>query len=110
LSTNNDWRVTAPSATGTPAVLHCGPGTRSDGTGGPDGSVCTATYPGFVNGANPTVVVLTETGSNFGGWSINCTVTDANGVPLRNPIISRNGTNYCAVSLTTDETVGGIFD
>jgi hypothetical protein len=110
LATDNDWRVTAPSATGTPAVLHCGPGTRSDGTGGPDGSVCTATYPGFVNGANPTVVVLTETGSNFGGWSINCTATDANGVPLRNPTISRNGTNYCAVSLTTDETVGGIFD
>jgi hypothetical protein len=110
LDTDNDWRVTAPSASGTPAVLHCGPGTRADGTGGPAGSVCTATYPGFINGANPTIVVLTETGSNFGGWSVNCTVTDANGVPLKNPTISRNGTNYCAVSLTSDETVGGIFD
>ncbi|MEA2257655.1 MAG: hypothetical protein QOJ51_480 [Acidobacteriaceae bacterium] len=109
-ATGNDWRVTAPSATGTPAVLHCGPGTRADGSGGAAGSVCTATYPGFVNGANPTVVVLTETGSNFGGWSINCTITDANGVPLRNPTISRNGTNYCAVPLTTDATVGAIFN
>jgi hypothetical protein len=98
------WLVTAPSATGTPNVLDCG----TNPIGG--GSICTATYPGFVNGANPTVVVLTETGSNFGGWSVNCTITDANGVPLTNPVISRNGTNYCAVSLTTDETVGVIFD
>ena len=34
-----DWLVTAPSATGTPNVLHCGPGATAAG------SVCVATYP-----------------------------------------------------------------
>ncbi|MGP8186527.1 MAG: Ig-like domain-containing protein, partial [Terracidiphilus sp.] len=37
-----DWLVTAPSATGTPDVLHCGPGSNTAGLGG---SVCVATYP-----------------------------------------------------------------
>ena len=38
-----NWEVTAPSATGTPNVMHCGPGwTLNGGTGG---SVCVATYP-----------------------------------------------------------------
>jgi hypothetical protein len=39
LNTTN-WLVTAPSATGTADVIHCGPGWT--GTGG---SVCVATYP-----------------------------------------------------------------
>jgi hypothetical protein len=47
LNTTN-WLVTAPSATGTPNVIHCGPGWT--GTGG---SVCVATYPiGFVPSAD----------------------------------------------------------
>jgi len=38
-----NWEVTAPSATGTPNVIHCGPGWALNGGAG--GSVCTATYP-----------------------------------------------------------------
>lgn len=65
LNTNN-WLVTAPSATGTPDVIHCG-GTTVQATAG--GSVCTASYP------NGTVITLTaphEAGVNFGGWSDTC--------------------------------------
>jgi Bacterial Ig-like domain (group 2) len=98
-----DWLVTAASATGTPNVLDCGTAPT------PAGSVCTATYPALTNDL-PTVVVLTATGANFGGWSVNCTITNAAGVPLQNQQISQNGPNYCAVSLVTDETVGVIFN
>ena len=101
------WLVTAPSTaaptTGTPNVLDCGTAPTQAG------SVCSATYPAFTNG-QPTVVVLTATGANFGGWSVNCTITNAAGVPLPNQQISLNGPNYCAVSLVTDETVGVIFN
>ena len=61
--TGGNWLVTAPSATGTPAVINCGP---AAGTGK---SVCTATYP--LN----TIVILTaqpRPGVSFGGWSSNC--------------------------------------
>jgi hypothetical protein len=98
-----DWLVTAASATGTPNVLDCGTAPT------PAGSVCTATYPALTNDL-PTVLVLTATGANFGGWSVNCTITNAAGVPLQNQQISQNGPNYCAVSLVTDETVGVIFN
>src|SRR5277367_4940414 len=82
LNTTN-WEVTAPSATGTPNVLHCGPGWT-----GPGGSVCSATYP------VGTTVTLTapDTGAKFGGWSnITCT-----------PIIPVNesGPNQCQITLT----------
>jgi hypothetical protein len=88
------WLVTAPSATGTPNVLDCG----TNPIGG--GSICTATYPAFTNG-KPTVVTLTAVGADFGGWSINC----ANTAP-----VTRAGPNSCTVVLTSDETVGVIFD
>ena len=89
LNTTN-WLVTAPSATGTPTVLNCGP------TAGTGKSVCTATYP--LN----TTVILTATGANFGGWSSNCSDTA--------PLIA-NGTNHCTVTLSTsDATVGAIFN
>jgi hypothetical protein len=82
------WEVTAPSATGTPNVLHCGPGSTS-------GSVCVATYP------IGTTVTLTATGGAFGGWSYNC----ANTGP-----ITATGPNSCTVTLTTNDTVGAIFN
>ena len=66
-----NWLVTAPSATGTPAVINCGPGA------GAGKSVCTATYPLLTNGV-PTYVTLTapaQPGVKFGGWSSNCTHT-----------------------------------
>jgi len=88
LNTSN-WSVTAPSATGTPNVIHCGPPSTTNPP------VCTATYP------IGTKVLVTATGSNFGGWSSNCLPT----VP-----VTANGTNVCQVTLTTNDTVGVIFN
>jgi hypothetical protein len=81
------WLVTAPSATGTPQVLHCGPGS------GAGGSVCTATYPvpaiNPATGTSPgTTVTLTATGGNFGGWSYNCVPVGA---------VTQGGPNSCTV-------------
>jgi hypothetical protein len=92
LNTTN-WLVTAPSATGTPTVLNCGP---AAGTGK---SVCTATYP-----LNTTVTLTApmENGVSFGGWSSNC----FNIAP-----VTQTGPNTCTVNLsTTDATVGAIFN
>jgi uncharacterized protein YjdB len=86
------WLVTAASATGTANVIHCGPGSTSGG------SVCVSTYP------VGTVVTLTapaEAGVAFGGWTYNCTPTTP---------VNANGPNTCTVTLTTNDTVGGIFN
>jgi hypothetical protein len=91
------WLVTAPSATGTQNVLDCG----TDPIGG--GSICSATYPVLTNG-NPTIVTLTATGDDFGGWSYNC-VNSTTKTPA-----NQHGPYFCTVSLETDETVGVIFD
>jgi uncharacterized protein YjdB len=93
LNTTN-WLVTAPSATGTPNVLHCGPGSNGAGLGG---SVCVATYP-----VGTTVTVTAPAGAGaFGGWSYNC-------VPLGG--VTAAGPNVCQVTLTFDDTVGAIFN
>lgn len=86
-----DWLVTAPSATGQQNVLHCGPGSTSGG------SVCVATYP------VGTTVTLTApaTGASFGGWSYNC-------APIGSVTVA--GPNSCSVTLTTNDTVGAIFN
>jgi hypothetical protein len=93
-----NWLVTAPSATGTPAVINCGPGA------GPGNSVCTATYPLFTNGV-PTAVTLTappRNGVAFGGWSSNCTNTGT---------ITPGGPNTCTINLSaSDATVGAVFN
>jgi hypothetical protein len=93
-----NWLVTAPSATGTAAVINCGPGA------GAGKSVCTATYPLFTNGA-PTTVTLTaptRPGVKFGGWSSNCRNTGT---------ITPDGPNSCTVYLdSSDATVGAIFN
>ncbi len=88
------WLVTAPSATNTPDVLHCGPGSNAAGFGG---SVCVASYP--IGSA----VILTApaTSAAFGGWSYNCT-------PLAPSTAA--GPNSCEVFLTTNDTVGAIFN
>lgn len=93
LNTTN-WLITAPSATGTPDVIHCGPGWVGDGNTG--GSVCTAAYP-----LNTTVVVTApaQTGVAFGGWSWSCTPSDAKGVPLNPVVLTATGPNYCTVTL-----------
>jgi hypothetical protein len=91
------WYITAPSATGTPDVLHCGPGWAADGHTG--GSVCTATYP--LN-SKITLTAPAQAGVNFGGWSSNCSNV---------PPITQTGPNTCTVTLTdTDVTVGAIFN
>ena len=110
LNTSN-WELTAPSATGTPNVIHCGPGWAANGGSG--GSVCTATYP------MGTTVILTapaQTGVAFGGWSYNCTPSDVNGNPLPGPTFwTAAGPNYCTVSFSiaaqnSNVAVGGIFN
>ena len=88
-----NWLVTAPSATGTPAVINCGP---AAGTGK---SVCTATYP-----LNTTVILTAPArpGVAFGGWSSDCMNTGT---------ISPTGTNTCTVNMSnSDVTVGAIFN
>jgi len=88
------WLVTAPSATNTPNVLHCGPGSNGAGLGG---SVCVATYP-----VGSTVTLTAPAGAGaFGGWSYNCTPTTA---------VTAGGPNTCQVTLTFDDTVGAIFN
>jgi len=91
------WLVTAPSDTGTPNLIHCGPGA------GAGGSVCTGTYE------TGSTVTLTEspTGTGFGGWSsgdggpgIGC--TPAAGTTLLN-------SPTCTVTLTGNTSVGAIF-
>ncbi len=89
---NTNWLVTADSATGTKDVLHCGPGSTSGG------SVCVATYP---VGTTVTLTAPAQTGVSFGGWSYNCTQTAP---------VSATGPNSCTVTLTTNDTVGAIFN
>jgi hypothetical protein len=89
-----DWLVTAPSATGTADVIHCGPGSSSSNLGGP---VCVATYP-----IGTTVTLTAPAGAGaFGGWSSNCAQVGA---------IKAAGPNSCTVTLTTNDSVGAIFN
>ncbi|HEX3374929.1 MAG TPA: Ig-like domain-containing protein [Edaphobacter sp.] len=95
LNTTN-WLVTAPSATGTPNVIHCGPGWT--GTGG---SVCSAPYP---IGTTVTVTAPQQTGVTFGGWSSSCTATTP---------VTATGPNTCTVTISDTNpnvTVGAIFN
>jgi uncharacterized protein YjdB len=93
---STNWLVTAPSATGTQDVLHCGPGSNAAGFGG---SVCVATYP---VGTTVTLTAPAQTGVSFGGWSSNC-------IPNPNPP-SATGPNTCQVKLTFNDTVGAVFN
>ncbi len=101
-----NWLVTASSATGTPDVIHCGPGSNGAELGG---SVCVASYP------EGTRVVLEAqpgggTGAQFGGWSYNCTPSDSTGNTAAAPPISAAGPNYCVVFTTFNTTVAAIFN
>ncbi|HZD49097.1 MAG TPA: Ig-like domain-containing protein, partial [Silvibacterium sp.] len=97
LNTTN-WEITAPSATGTPDVIHCGPGWALGG--GTGGSVCAAAYP------IGTTVTLTapSAGAAFGGWSSTCTQTTP---------VTAAGPNSCTVTISPSNpnvTVGAIFN
>ena len=88
-----NWLITAPSATGTAAVINCGPGA------GAGKSVCTATYP---LGTTVTLTAPAQTGVKFGGWSSNCANTGT---------ITPTGPNTCTINLSaSDATVGAIFN
>ncbi len=92
-----DWLVTASSATGTPDVIHCGPGWAANGQTG--GSVCVGIYP-----IGSTVILTTpaQAGAAFGGWTFNCTPTAP---------ITAAGPNSCRIVLgTTNASVGAIFN
>lgn len=96
LNTTN-WLITGDSATGTPDVIHCGPGWTANGNIG--GSVCTGIYP---IGSTVTLTAPAQNGVAFGGWTYNCTPTAA---------ITAAGPNSCTISLgTTNATVGAIFN
>ena len=97
---STNWEVTAPSATGTPNVIHCGPGWSL--SGGAGGSVCVGTYP---IGTPLKLTAAQPAGSTgtFGGWSSNCT-------PDPNPPTA-TGPNTCTITPTTfNESVGAIFN
>jgi hypothetical protein len=93
------WLVTAASATGTPNVIHCGPGSQAANLGAP---VCTATYPVLtVTPAGTPGVLLKATGAAFGGWSYNCQPSDSQGNILKvGPYYTAAGPNYCVAPLT----------
>jgi len=108
-----NWLVTAPSATGTPDVIHCGPGSAAAGLGA---SVCSAPYPIDATITLTTITSATN-GANagdgvaFGGWSYNC-------IGNPNPPTA-TGTNTCTVTLgndtsttnpTSNVSVGAIFN
>jgi uncharacterized protein YjdB len=105
LNTTN-WLVTAPSATGTPNVIHCGPGWAKNGNTG--GSVCTATYP---LGTTVTLTAPAQSGVAFGGWSYNCTTISPNPSTAAGP-------NSCTITLgnapngtdNSNVTIGAIFN
>jgi uncharacterized protein YjdB len=102
LNTTN-WLITAPSATGTPNVIHCGPGAAAAGF---SSSVCVATYP-----LNTSVTLKAPAGTgNFGGWSNNCTPQGA---------VTAAGPNSCQIVFpaqlsgtneNSNVTVGAIFN
>jgi hypothetical protein len=96
LNTTN-WLVEADSATGTPDVIHCGPGWTADGKTG--GSVCVGIYP---IGKTVTLTAPARTGVEFGGWTYNCAPIGA---------VTAAGPNSCKIVLgATNATVGAIFN
>jgi len=124
-----DWLVTAPSATGTPDVLHCGPAWTPTAQQPGTGSVCTSTYPTTLsqpatgvlpvgaaasctaNASTLSGVLITATSpdgvAQFGGWSYNCTPTDQCGNPSTS---TAAGPNYCVVNPITNDSLGVIFN
>ena len=101
LNTTN-WLITASSATSTPDVISCGPGwALKNGLPTGSDSVCVATYPLGVNVILTATQPTASTGT-FGGWSWDCTPSDASGNPLLGPVFyTATGPNYCTVTVGT---------
>ena len=90
------WLITAPSDTGTPNLIHCGPGSSS-------GSVCTGVYE---TGSTVTLTA-SPTGAGFGGWSSGDGLPGIGCVPAAGTTLLNSPT--CTVTLTGDTSVGAIF-
>ena len=105
LNTTN-WLVTAPSATGTPNVIHCGPGWAANGTRAarfarrPIPPAPPLSSPRPLNRESPSVdgLIIARRAMQA------CT-------PLPGPVYwTAAGPNYCVVSLSSNDTVGAIFN
>jgi hypothetical protein len=90
------WLVTAPSDTGTPDLIHCGPGWTGAG-----GSVCTGTY----ETGSTVVLTASPTGAGFGGWNAGDGISGGVGCQETNLLTSPT----CTLTLTGDTSVGAIF-
>jgi hypothetical protein len=101
---SSNWLVTAPSATGTPNVIHCGPGSVAAGLGA---SVCSAPYP---IGATIPLTAPSQNGVAFGGWSYNCTPTVAVNAAGPNSCSVIVGNDTSATNPTSNVSVGAIFN
>ncbi|MFC5862545.1 Ig domain-containing protein [Acidicapsa dinghuensis] len=95
---NTTWLITAPSDTGTPNLIHCGPGSTSGG------SVCTGTY----ETGSTIVITASPLGAGFGGWSSGDGVGGGVGcVPAPGYTLLNSPT--CTVTLAGDTSIGAIF-
>jgi hypothetical protein len=95
-SNTTTWEISAPSGTGTPNLIHCGPAS-------PNGSVCTGVYE---TGSTVTLTA-SPTGAGFGGWSSGDGAPGIGCVPVPTPNPPFPAT--CTVTLTGDTSVGAIF-
>jgi hypothetical protein len=95
-----NWLVTAPTDTGVPNLIHCGPGWKGSG-----GSVCTGTYE------TGSTIVLTEspTGTGFGGWNSGDGVAFPGGVCIPAAGTTLLTSPTCTLTLNSDTSVGAIF-
>jgi hypothetical protein len=97
-----DWLLEADSATGTPNVIHCGPGAAAAGF---STSVCSAPYP--IN--TPITIRASSPSGQFGGWSYNCAPVGT---------VTAAGPNSCTITVgdvvnggvNSSATVGAIFN
>ena len=96
---NTNWLVTAPSDTGTPNLIHCGPGWTGSG-----GSVCTGTY----ETGSTVVLTASPTGAGFGGWNSGDGVPGGVGCQPATGMTLLNSPT-CTLTLTGDTSVGAIF-
>jgi hypothetical protein len=71
-SNSTNWLITAPSDTGVPNLIHCGPGSLLAGLGN---SVCTGTYAAGTNVTITASLGGAALDNTFGGWTANCDTT-----------------------------------
>ncbi len=90
--------VTAPSDTGTPNLIHCGPGWSGAG-----GQVCTGTY----ETGSTVVLTASPTGTTFGGWSSGDGFPGVGCAP--DPGTTLATSPDCTVVLNGNTSVGAIF-